>query len=136
MQMKQSGSPNRFFAKRSASKGSDEDEESESEYDEEEASADYGEDIETERNQKSKNQIGPIQPKQYFEPDAKTEVDKDIKVGFGDESLDGEAEIESDFISEGEEEDEVKKTIPETIHFMPVPSTQSAVHNKKPMDMR
>jgi hypothetical protein len=50
MQMKQSGSPNRFFAKRSASKGSDEDEESESEYDEEEASADYGEDIETERN--------------------------------------------------------------------------------------
>jgi len=51
MQMKQSGSSNRFFAKRSASKGSDEEEESESEYDEED-SADYGDDIETERNKK------------------------------------------------------------------------------------
>lgn len=136
MHMKQIGYSNRFFAKRSASKGSDEDEESESEYDEEEASADYGDDIETERNKKSKNQIGPIQPKQPFEPDAKTEANKDIKVGFGDESLDGEAEIESDFISEGEEEDEIKKTIPEAIHFVPVPSTQSSVYHKKPINIR
>lgn len=117
MQIKQSGSPNRFFAKRSASKDSEE-EESESEYDDEGDSGDYGDELETDRNKKSKIQSGTIQSKQLLQSDIKVQNNKDIKVGFGDESLDGEAEIESDFISEGEEEDEIKKNItPEPLLF-------------------
>jgi hypothetical protein len=51
MQMGQSGSPNRFYGKRPASKGSHDDEDSESEYDEE-VSGDYGDELESENEPK------------------------------------------------------------------------------------